>query len=60
MDHYRCAVDLLARNGYLKEAEHLIREMPFPADAPVWRTFLDGCNRFAEEQRNTLNVVSFQ
>ncbi|XP_019102437.1 PREDICTED: pentatricopeptide repeat-containing protein At3g58590 [Camelina sativa] len=60
MDHYRCAVDLLARNGYLKEAEHLIHGMPFPADAPVWRTFLDGCNRFAEEQRNTLNVVSFQ
>ncbi|XP_023638539.1 pentatricopeptide repeat-containing protein At3g58590 isoform X2 [Capsella rubella] len=60
MDHYRCAVDLLARNGYLKEAEHLIHGMPFPADAPVWRTFLDGCNRFAEEQKSTLNVVSFQ
>ncbi|CAN8254268.1 unnamed protein product [Cochlearia groenlandica] len=58
MDHYRCAVDLLARNGYSKEAEQLIRSMPFPADAPVWRTFLDGCNRFAEEQRSTLNFVS--
>ncbi|KAL1189808.1 Pentatricopeptide repeat-containing protein [Cardamine amara subsp. amara] len=55
MDHYRCAVDLLARNGYAKEAENLIQGMPFPADAPVWRTFLDGCNRFAEEQRSTLN-----
>ncbi|KFK35088.1 hypothetical protein AALP_AA5G233800 [Arabis alpina] len=55
MDHYRCAVDLLARNGYLKEAEQLIRGMPFPADAPVWRTFLDGCKRHAEEQRSTLS-----
>ncbi|KAG2325527.1 hypothetical protein Bca4012_040047 [Brassica carinata] len=58
MDHYRCAVDLLARNGYLKEAEQLISRMPFPADATVWRTFLDGCNRFAEEQRSTLSFVS--
>ncbi|KAL0866976.1 hypothetical protein Bca101_046094 [Brassica carinata] len=58
MDHYRCAVDLLARNGYLKEAEQLISKMPFPADATVWRTFLDGCNRFAEEQRSTLSFVS--
>ncbi|ESQ44223.1 hypothetical protein EUTSA_v10006485mg, partial [Eutrema salsugineum] len=56
MDHYRCAVDLLARNGYLKEAEQLICGMPFPADAPVWRTFLDGCNRFAAEQSSTLSV----
>lgn len=60
MDHYRCAVDLLARNGYLKEAEQLICGMPFPADAPVWRTFLDGCNRFAEEQRSTLNFDCVQ
>ncbi|CAH8301006.1 unnamed protein product [Eruca vesicaria subsp. sativa] len=58
MDHYRCAVDLLARNGYLKEAEEMISRMPFPADATVWRTFLDGCNRFAEEQRSTLKFVS--
>ncbi|CAF1847915.1 unnamed protein product [Brassica oleracea] len=47
MDLYCCAVDLLARNGYVREAEQLISRMPFPAYAPVWRTFLDGWNRCA-------------
>ncbi|KAJ0229655.1 Pentatricopeptide repeat-containing protein [Hirschfeldia incana] len=58
MDHYCCAVDLLARNGYVEEAEQLISEMPFLADGTVWRSFLDGCKRFAEEQRSTLSFVS--
>ncbi|KAJ4905372.1 Pentatricopeptide repeat-containing protein [Raphanus sativus] len=58
IDHYRCAVDLLARNGYVIEAEQLISRMPFPADAPVWRTVLAGSKSFAEEQRSTLSFVS--
>ncbi|CAK9135596.1 unnamed protein product [Ilex paraguariensis] len=45
MDHYLVAVDLLTRYGHLKEAEQLIGGMPFPPDAVVWRTFLEGCKR---------------
>ncbi|XP_009138949.1 pentatricopeptide repeat-containing protein At3g58590 [Brassica rapa] len=60
MDHYCCAVDLLARNGYVREAEQLISRMPFSADASILRAILDGWNRSAEEKRSTLNFVSAQ
>ncbi|KAL2476692.1 Pentatricopeptide repeat-containing protein [Abeliophyllum distichum] len=45
MDHYLLVVDLLARYGYLKEAERLILGMPFPPNALIWRIFLEGCKR---------------
>lgn len=45
MDHYHCLVDLLANQGYLKEAEKMIATMPFPPNAPIWRSFLGGCRR---------------
>ncbi|XVF63431.1 hypothetical protein PTKIN_Ptkin09bG0086600 [Pterospermum kingtungense] len=45
MDHYYCVVDLLARYGKLKEAEQIITGMPFPPDAFIWRSFLEGCKR---------------
>ncbi|KAL2476688.1 Protein BREAST CANCER SUSCEPTIBILITY 1 [Abeliophyllum distichum] len=45
MDHYLLVVDLLARYGYLKEAERLILGMPFPPNALIWRSFLEGCKR---------------
>ncbi|KAM7514584.1 hypothetical protein LguiA_004167 [Lonicera macranthoides] len=45
MDHYVIMVDLLARYGDLKEAERLIAGMPFPPNALIWRSFLEGCKR---------------
>ncbi|KAL3715062.1 hypothetical protein ACJRO7_006886 [Eucalyptus globulus] len=45
MDHYHGVVDLLAKNGHLKEAEEMIMSMPFPPNALVWRSFLEGCKR---------------
>ncbi|XP_031248343.1 pentatricopeptide repeat-containing protein At3g58590-like [Pistacia vera] len=45
MDHYHCLVDLLAKDGHLKEAEKIIATMPFPPNALVWRSFLGGCRR---------------
>ncbi|XP_060189583.1 pentatricopeptide repeat-containing protein At3g58590 [Lycium barbarum] len=45
MDHYLIAVDLLARYGYLTEAEQLINGMPFPPNALIWRIFLEGCKK---------------
>ena len=45
MEHYLLVVDLMSRYGHLKEAEQLISGMPFPPNAGIWRSFLDGCNR---------------
>ncbi|PWA34675.1 Pentatricopeptide repeat-containing protein [Artemisia annua] len=45
MEHYLLVVDLMSRYGHLKEAELLISGMPFPPNAGIWRSFLDGCNR---------------
>nr|GEU31146.1 hypothetical protein [Tanacetum cinerariifolium] len=45
MEHYLLLVDLMSRYGHLKEAEQLISGMPFPPNARIWRSFLDGCNR---------------
>lgn len=44
MDHFVCVVDLLCKNGYLKEAEKVISNMPFQPNAAVWRIFLGHCN----------------
>ncbi|KAJ8568011.1 hypothetical protein K7X08_020733 [Anisodus acutangulus] len=45
MDHYLIAVDLLARYGYLTEAEQLITAMPFPPNVLNRRIFLEGCKK---------------
>ncbi|KAL2895789.1 hypothetical protein RDABS01_000787 [Bienertia sinuspersici] len=46
MDHYHGVVDLLARHGHLKEAEQVISSMPFPPNALIWRSFLEGCKKW--------------
>lgn len=42
LDHYYCIVDLLVKNGQIEEAEKIIASMPFPPNASIWRSFLDG------------------
>ncbi|CAL5186069.1 unnamed protein product [Lathyrus oleraceus] len=44
-DHYLCIVDLLAKNGQIKEAEEVMASMPFPPNANIWRSFLEGYKR---------------
>ncbi|XP_015695191.2 pentatricopeptide repeat-containing protein At3g58590-like [Oryza brachyantha] len=46
MEHYICVVDMLCKCGYLKEAEVVIRDMPFQPSAVIWRTFLQGCQTY--------------
>ncbi|QCD86271.1 structure-specific endonuclease subunit SLX1 [Vigna unguiculata] len=41
-DHYHIMVDLLAKNGQIREAELIIASMPFPPNASIWRSFLEG------------------
>ncbi|XP_057425778.1 pentatricopeptide repeat-containing protein At2g22410, mitochondrial-like [Lotus japonicus] len=43
MEHYGCVVDLLGRGGLLSEAYHLILNMPFKANAVIWRALLSAC-----------------
>lgn len=42
-EHYAAFVSVLGFWGLLKEAEDTIAEMPFEAEASVWRALLDGC-----------------
>ncbi|RWR78239.1 pentatricopeptide repeat-containing protein [Cinnamomum micranthum f. kanehirae] len=43
MEHYACMVDLYSRAGKFEKAIELIKGMPFPAGATVWRTLLGAC-----------------
>ncbi|KAJ8479761.1 hypothetical protein OPV22_023488 [Ensete ventricosum] len=50
LKHYTCMVDLLGRSGCLDEAETLIRSMPVPADAVIWKTMLSACKTHKNAQ----------
>ncbi|XP_020592045.1 pentatricopeptide repeat-containing protein At1g74630-like [Phalaenopsis equestris] len=41
--HYGCMVDILSRCGLLEEAYQLIKEMPFRANAVLWKTVIAAC-----------------
>ncbi|CAN0924592.1 Pentatricopeptide repeat-containing protein At3g02330, mitochondrial [Linum grandiflorum] len=43
LEHYSCIVDLLGRLGRTGDALNVIEEMPFEADAVIWRTLLSIC-----------------
>ncbi|CAA7397059.1 unnamed protein product [Spirodela intermedia] len=42
-EHYACMVDLYSRAGRFAEAMEMVRKMPSPAGATVWRTLLGAC-----------------
>ncbi|KAJ8751753.1 hypothetical protein K2173_025933 [Erythroxylum novogranatense] len=42
-EHYACMVDILGRAGRVGQALKLIEEMPFEADAVIWKTLLGVC-----------------
>lgn len=43
--HYACVVDMLARSGEIGKAMKTINEMPFEAEAPLWRIVLGACSK---------------
>ncbi|KAI3450976.1 hypothetical protein Pfo_007641 [Paulownia fortunei] len=57
-EHYGCMIDLQCRAGRLREAENMIKSMPFERDDVVWSTLLRAsrehgdveCGRTAAEQ----------
>lgn len=42
-EHFACVVDMLGRDGRLREAEMFIGEMGMESDAFVWETLLGAC-----------------
>ncbi|VVB16196.1 unnamed protein product [Arabis nemorensis] len=44
IEHYGCLIDLLGRAGKLREAEKIIRSMPFEANAAIWGSLLAASN----------------
>lgn len=40
LEHYSCMVDIIGRSGQVREALRIIEEMPYEADAIVWKTLL--------------------
>ncbi|KAI3819536.1 hypothetical protein L1987_13377 [Smallanthus sonchifolius] len=43
MEHYACVIDLLGRAGRLREAQNVVKAMPFQPNAMVWKTLLGAC-----------------
>eukprot|EP00268_Persea_americana_P068500 TRINITY_DN9546_c0_g1_i2.p1 TRINITY_DN9546_c0_g1~~TRINITY_DN9546_c0_g1_i2.p1 ORF type:complete len:900 (+),score=157.86 TRINITY_DN9546_c0_g1_i2:411-3110(+) len=43
LEHYACMVDIIGRSGQIDDALKLIHDMPFEADAVIWRTLLHVC-----------------
>ncbi|XP_050227564.1 pentatricopeptide repeat-containing protein At3g02330, mitochondrial [Mercurialis annua] len=43
LEHYSCIVDIIGRSGRVSEALKVIKDMPFEADAIIWRTLLSIC-----------------
>ncbi|XP_021733338.1 pentatricopeptide repeat-containing protein At2g42920, chloroplastic-like [Chenopodium quinoa] len=43
--HYNCMVEMLGQEGFLNEAEQLIREMPIEPDAIIWGSLLSSCRK---------------
>lgn len=51
VDHYNCAVDLLARAGQLDEAEQLLNGMRIEPSSVSWTTLLGACRSEGDMQR---------
>lgn len=45
MQHYHNVVDLLAKSGHVGDTEKVIASMPFPPNAMIWRSLLEGSKR---------------
>ncbi|KAK9115849.1 hypothetical protein Sjap_014796 [Stephania japonica] len=42
-EHYSCLIDVLGRSGLVKQAEELIKTMPFKPTASMYRALLGAC-----------------
>ncbi|KAK9077003.1 hypothetical protein SSX86_005338 [Deinandra increscens subsp. villosa] len=48
LEHYGCMVDLLGRNGCVKEAYELIKTMPMKPNAALWGALLSSCHNHGD------------
>ncbi|KAL2941297.1 hypothetical protein RDABS01_029647 [Bienertia sinuspersici] len=52
MEQYGCVVDLLARQGKIKDAYNFVIEMPMKANANIWSILLGACRTYHEVELN--------
>ena len=50
VEHYGCMVDLLARAGWVKNSEDLIRKVPMKAGSALWGALLSGCRTHIDSE----------
>ncbi|KAJ4950472.1 hypothetical protein NE237_027304 [Protea cynaroides] len=50
LDHYICAIDMLARACKIVEAHNLLLKMPFLPNAVAWEALLNGCMLHGNEE----------
>lgn len=48
IEHYGCMVDLLGRNGLLRDAEELVGKMPMKPDAVIYKSLLGACKMHSD------------
>ncbi|KFK42118.1 hypothetical protein AALP_AA2G213100 [Arabis alpina] len=48
LSHYGCIVDLLSRDGRLKEARRVVEGMPMKPNVVVWGCLMGGCEKFGD------------
>ncbi|KAJ1283168.1 hypothetical protein BS78_03G107700 [Paspalum vaginatum] len=50
VEHYGCMVNLLGRAGCLKEAQDLVKDMPFKGNAAIWGALLAAARTHEQER----------
>ncbi|ESQ27404.1 hypothetical protein EUTSA_v10018483mg [Eutrema salsugineum] len=48
LSHYGCIVDLLSRDGQIKEAKLVVEGMPMKPSVVVWGCLMGGCEKFGD------------
>ncbi|XP_030506414.2 pentatricopeptide repeat-containing protein At1g09190 [Cannabis sativa] len=48
LEHYGCMVDILCRNGGIKEAHDMIKSMPMKPNAALWGSLLSSCRTYGD------------
>ncbi|KAL0006156.1 hypothetical protein SO802_013717 [Lithocarpus litseifolius] len=56
LEHYGCMVDLLGRNGLVREAHGLIKNMPMKPNAALWGALLGACRTHGDVEVAELSV----
>jgi pentatricopeptide repeat protein len=48
LEHYNCAVDLVARAGRMESAIAIVKKMPLQPSVTIWHTLLGACRKWGD------------